>query len=188
MPTVPDPSQGAAARDRRSSGVSPETIKPLDRPAHPQVEGAEAVPARRAPASGPARTVRWPGHERAGPEASAPGTSGPTVDHPRLVREFRTLAAMLHTYCRAHHGGSALCGECQALRDYAETRLARCRFQEDKPTCVKCPVHCYRPDARERVRQVMRFAGPRMLWRHPVMSLRHWLDGFRPAPRSVPKP
>ena len=111
------------------------------------------------------------------PEALKP------LDRPRLTREARTLAAMLQIYCRAHHGGGALCGECQALRDYAEMRLARCRFQENKPTCGQCPVHCYRPDAREQVRQVMRFAGPRMLWRHPVLSLRHLLDGFRPAPQ-----
>jgi hypothetical protein len=30
----------------------------------------------------------------------------------------------------------------------------------------------------------MRFAGPRMLWTHPILSLRHWLDGFRAAPSS----
>jgi hypothetical protein len=32
------------------------------------------------------------------------------------------------------------------------------------------------------MKTVMRYAGPRMLWRHPILSLRHWLDGFREAP------
>jgi hypothetical protein len=102
---------------------------------------------------------------------------------PRLSRERQTMAAMLQIYCAAHHGGqSALCPVCQGLLDYATLRLERCRFQEHKPTCAKCPVHCYRPEPRERVRQVMRYAGPRMLWRHPLLALRHWLDAYRPVP------
>jgi len=48
----------------------------------------------------------------------------------------------------------------------------------EKPTCAKCPVHCYQRDRREQARVMMRYAGPRMLWEHPVLSLRHWLDGF----------
>jgi len=36
---------------------------------------------------------------------------------------------------------------------------------------------------RERVRDVMRWAGPRMLWRHPWLAITHVLDGRRPAPR-----
>ena len=45
-----------------------------------------------------------------------------------------------------------------------------------------CPVHCYQKARREQVKVVMRYAGPRMVWEHPVMSIRHWLDGFRKAP------
>jgi hypothetical protein len=101
----------------------------------------------------------------------------------RLEREWRTIAAMIGLYCRDHHaGGSALCPECQGLRDYAEARLERCRFGAEKPVCAKCPVHCYQPARREQVRAVMRYAGPRMVWRHPVLSLRHWVDGWRGAP------
>ena len=108
------------------------------------------------------------------------------LTHPRRRREARTLAAMLQIYCRAHHGGAMLCAECQALRDYADVRLARCRFQDNKPTCANCPVHCYRPEAREQVRRVMRYAGPHMLWRHPILSLRHLMDGYRKAPHIAP--
>ena len=102
---------------------------------------------------------------------------------PRLSRERQTMAAMLRLFCRDHHRkGAALCPECQGLLDYATLRLERCRFQEQKPTCAKCPVHCYRPDAREQVRQMMRYAGPRMVWRHPTLALRHWGDASRPVP------
>jgi len=101
----------------------------------------------------------------------------------RLAREWQTFAAMIVCYCRDHHATrDALCPECQGLLDYATVRLERCRFGFEKPVCAKCPVHCYQPARREQVRAVMRYAGPRMLWQHPILSLRHWLDGFRKAP------
>jgi hypothetical protein len=97
----------------------------------------------------------------------------------RLAREWQTIAAMISCYCQDHHATRAtLCSECHGLLDYAAVRLERCRFELEKPVCVKCPVHCYQPARREQVREVMRYAGPRMLWRHPILSLRHWLDGW----------
>jgi predicted amidophosphoribosyltransferase len=90
---------------------------------------------------------------------------------------------MLALYCRDHHAGnSALCAECSQLRDYARQRLDQCPFQEGKTSCAKCPVHCYKPEMRERARAVMRYAGPRMLWRHPILTIRHMLDGRRKEP------
>jgi predicted amidophosphoribosyltransferase len=101
----------------------------------------------------------------------------------RLAREGRTLAAMIACYCEGHHhANGALCPECRQLLDYAALRLDRCRFGAEKPVCAKCPVHCYQSFRREQIRTVMRYAGPRMLLQHPILSLSHWLDGFRPAP------
>jgi len=101
----------------------------------------------------------------------------------RLAREWKTIEAMIRCYCRDLHGrGAGLCPECQQLQDYACLRLERCRFGAEKPTCANCPVHCYQRARREQVKVVMRYAGPRMLWRHPILSLYHWLDGFRKAP------
>ena len=98
----------------------------------------------------------------------------------RLQREKITINAMLRIYCRDHHGTKGeLCGECAGLMAYAEKRLLRCPFAGDKPTCAKCPVHCYKPDKRQQVRQVMRYAGPRMLLRHPVLTFWHVVDGRR---------
>jgi hypothetical protein len=109
----------------------------------------------------------------------------------RRERERRTVEAMVLMYCRAHHGGTVPCTECAALLDYSNRRLERCLFGDAKPTCANCVVHCYRADMRERIREVMRWAGPRMLWRHPVLGVRHLLDGRRPAlmlpARSRPK-
>ncbi len=90
---------------------------------------------------------------------------------------------MIGIYCRAHHSGTALpCPECQDLLQYATQRLSKCPFGEAKPACIHCPVHCYRATYRDRVRQVMRFAGPRMLLRHPILAIRHLMDERKPAP------
>ena len=86
---------------------------------------------------------------------------------------------MIRLYCHGqHHNGDVLCDDCQALHDYAMARLERCPFQEAKPTCLKCPVHCYKPEMREQIRTVMRYAGPRMLFRHPVLAVLHLVDGW----------
>lgn len=111
----------------------------------------------------------------------------------RLGRERRTIEAMIAIYCREAHGAApgSLCGDCEALRAYAEQRLAACPFGPEKPTCVKCPIHCYRPEPRERVREVMRRAGPRMLLRHPLLTAVHLLLDSRreaPAPKKPRRP
>ena len=101
---------------------------------------------------------------------------------PKLERERQTVAAMVALSCRGRHrSGPGLCEACRDLLTFAEFRLQRCPHGPDKPTCARCPVHCYKPDRRAQIREVMRHAGPRMLWSHPVLTLRHWLDGFRKA-------
>ena len=103
----------------------------------------------------------------------------------RMRRESKTIEAMIRLYCHDHHGSKdELCPECRELLDYVLVRLDRCPFRENKPTCAKCPVHCYQPDMREKVRAVMRYAGPRMLYRHPVLAVLHLIDGFRKTPAS----
>jgi len=107
--------------------------------------------------------------------------------HPLLARELATMRAMVAIHCSDQHGRSAdLCDECARLMDYATRRLDRCVFGDDKPTCANCTVHCYNAEMRERVRVVMRYAGPRMMWRYPLLALAHVVDGRRPAP-ELPK-
>jgi len=106
----------------------------------------------------------------------------------KIARERVTLEAMVRVYCSAHHGSrKQLCPECEELLRYAHLRLEKCPFQEAKPTCANCSTHCYRPDMRERIRTVMRYAGPRMLWRHPVLALLHLADGRRRTPERAAK-
>jgi hypothetical protein len=108
--------------------------------------------------------------------AAAPDRK-PRGSNRRLAREWKTVTAMIRIYCRDRHG-AALCGDCQHLTNYVRLRLDHCRFGAEKPTCAKCPVHCYQRDRREKIKEVMRYAGPRMIWEHPWLSLRHLLDGW----------
>jgi hypothetical protein len=105
-----------------------------------------------------------------------------TNSHPRMTREARTIEAMIGIYCHDHHGtrGLDLCADCAGLLSYAGLRLEKCPFQENKTTCAKCPVHCYKPARREQVRAVMRYAGPRMLFRHPILAFYHLVIDGRP--------
>jgi hypothetical protein len=93
----------------------------------------------------------------------------------RSVRaELETLEKMLQLYCRAAHGGRPLCAGCRELLAYSSERLRLCPH-DPKPACKDCTVHCYSPVMRARIREVMRYAGPRMALRHPLLALRHLL-------------
>ena len=106
--------------------------------------------------------------------------------HKRITRERATVEAMVRIYCSAHHESrKQLCPECEELLRYAHLRLGRCPFQETKPTCANCSTHCYRPDVRERIRTVMRYAGHRTLRHHPELALLHLADGRRRTPERA---
>jgi hypothetical protein len=110
--------------------------------------------------------------------------NGAIVDqrHPRMAREDKTVAVMIGLYCRGQHGSSSLCAPCSELLAYANERLKECPFQEGKTTCAKCPVHCFKPAMRERIKAVMRYSGPRMLRSHPILAMRHFMDRSRSKP------
>ncbi len=108
-----------------------------------------------------------------------------SLQHPRLQRESRTLAAMVFLYCRNQHKSRDLCPDCRELLEYAQKRLEKCPFQECKTTCAKCPVHCYKPEMRARIRVVMRYSGPHMIYRHPFLAISHLIDGLRKDPVKI---
>jgi hypothetical protein len=107
---------------------------------------------------------------------------------PRLKRERETIRVMVQLFCRGqHHTTGGLCGDCESLLAYAMERLERCVYQDKKPTCANCPIHCYRKDRREQVRVMMRYAGPRMLFKHPILAILHIMDGKRKPPQNLRK-
>ncbi len=103
----------------------------------------------------------------------------------RLDREKRTVKEMILLYCHNNHGtkGDNLCESCQSLLDYAFTRIDRCVFLPDKPTCKNCTVHCYAPAKKQAIKDVMRYSGPRMMWHKPILAIHHLLDGKKDKER-----
>jgi hypothetical protein len=109
-------------------------------------------------------------------------------EHPRITREHTTIDAMLSIYCQKHHGTrDALCPQCAEFLDYAHRRLSHCRYGEHKPTCGNCPKHCYKPSRLAQAMTVMKFSGPRMIFKHPYLALCHLRDGLRKAPEIQKK-
>ena len=93
-------------------------------------------------------------------------------------REKKVVGQMIALYCHKNHRtkGEQLCSECAALKEYACSRSDHCPFMESKTFCNNCKVHCYKPEMREKIRVVMRFSGPRMIFHHPVMAIRHVIE------------
>ncbi len=97
----------------------------------------------------------------------------------KRLREKQTVTEMIRLYCRKKHGGRGLCPECAALAEYARLRSDKCPFMAEKTFCSNCRVHCYKPEMREKIREVMRFSGPRMIFTHPISAIRHVIETKR---------
>lgn len=124
---------------------------------------------------------------------------------PRVAHDTRVLGDFTRIYCDGKHrdrersmlrsaGMEAgvygrrplvVCDECAELLTYAEKRRALCpqdKPDRPKPFCSHCETHCYQPEMRERMRDVMRYAGSRsMLHGHAVDGIRHLIEGRKHA-------
>ena len=78
--------------------------------------------------------------------------------------EKETVDCMIGIYCRGVHGTKRgeLCEACCQLQAYADLRTEKCPFMETKTFCSACKVHCYSKEMQEKIREVMKYAGPRM--------------------------
>jgi len=103
----------------------------------------------------------------------------------RAKRELKTVSAMIRLYCLDNHGMNRdLCTDCTEIWEYAQIRVTYCPLLPDKPTCTNCPVHCYKNAMRERIKVIMRYSGPRMMWRHPILALLHFAESLRDRQRA----
>ena len=100
---------------------------------------------------------------------------------PRIIsREKRTVEFMVQMYCNAKHDRKdGLCLECNEFLAHVKNRLERCPYQEKKTACGKCGLRCYEPQKKEKGFEVFTYAGPRMLFRHPILAIHHVLDSFK---------
>lgn len=107
-------------------------------------------------------------------------------------REIQTVSQMISLYCAKNHRrsdrteisecGEKVCAECRELDAYAALRTERCRRMADKVSCDLCQNHCYAPAMQERIRVVMRYSGPRMLFVHPIAAIRHLAGKLKRPP------
>lgn len=108
-----------------------------------------------------------------------------TVEEKRQFEKVM-VTDMIALYCRKKHGSKTeMCPECAALSEYACMRSDKCPFMETKTFCSNCTVHCYKPQMREKIRAVMRFSGPRMLFHHPVTAMRHVIESKKEKRKTV---
>ncbi len=106
-------------------------------------------------------------------------------------KDLKILCLFTGTYCFDHHGEevgylsglpeslSALkkyscCEECRTFLHYAIDRRLKCPLSP-KPSCKHCPVHCYRPEYREKAREIMRYSGKALICRGRIDLLWHYL-------------
>ena len=98
----------------------------------------------------------------------------------RINREKQTVEAMIRLFCRDKHDSKGeLCANCLELLNYSLKRLDSCKFGSHKPACGNCTLHCYLPARRQEIVKVMRYSGPKMLLKHPVLAFGHILDSFK---------
>lgn len=89
----------------------------------------------------------------------------------RIEMEKLTVKLIIEMYCKYHHTPkNMVCDECEKLKEYAMNRLEKCMYVRNKPACRNCKTHCYAPSMRNQIIKTMRFAGPRMLYTHPVYT------------------
>ena len=96
-------------------------------------------------------------------------------------KELETVALMIKKYCRGVHKTKRgeLCKDCKKLLSYVEFRLSKCPHGDSKPFCSNCKIHCYKPDMRVTIKEVMRYSGPRMVFSHPIIATKHLIETKR---------
>ena len=91
----------------------------------------------------------------------------------RTTRDRKILEAMGRIFCKAHHSGEkdpyGLCPSCRETVEATLVRTAVCPYGHEG-NCQDCDIHCQRGEAQERIREIMRYAAPRMVFRHPLMT------------------
>ncbi len=94
----------------------------------------------------------------------------------RKIYESKVIETMIYIYCKKNHNSKSLCSNCKELVEYCNKRIEHCPLGDAKINCQQCEIHCYSSEQRERIREIMRFSGPRMTYLHPIMAIKHLLS------------
>lgn len=98
-----------------------------------------------------------------------------------IDEECKTIEEMIKIYCRGnkHKHTDRMCKQCGIMLEYSKDKLYKCKYADAKPTCRKCPVHCYSKEKRLMIKQIMRYSGPFMILYHPLLAFKYILKDFR---------
>lgn len=97
-------------------------------------------------------------------------------------KEKKLIPVMIRMYCKGNHkeerkrlniNNKEVCPECKILTEYALFRLDKCPFKINKKFCSFCKIHCYKEDMKIKIKEVMRYSGPRMSFTHPIFAFSH---------------
>lgn len=94
-------------------------------------------------------------------------------------REKKVITEMVKLYCRKNHKNGELCDECNEVLNYSLKRIDNCKFMETKTFCSNCKSPCYSLKMKEKIKQIMKFSGPRMLFYHPLLVIYHIISGLK---------
>lgn len=92
-----------------------------------------------------------------------------------VEKDRRTLEAIGQIYCSGNHARvlkdeGGMCVECREAIEQTLDRTRSCPHGHEL-NCEDCSTHCQRGDAQARIKAIMRYAAPRMAFRHPIMAV-----------------
>lgn len=96
-------------------------------------------------------------------------------------KELALVTKMVDMYYKKHTDAPI---DKQELLQYIQMRSARCPHGDNKPFCNVCPIHCYKPDMRQQIKLVMKYAGPRLMLTNPIQATRHLISTIRAKRRN----
>lgn len=85
-------------------------------------------------------------------------------------KEIEIVSLMIKLYCKKNDD---IDGE--ELINYCTSKIQKCPLMETKTFCSNCKIHCYHADMQAKIKKVMRYSGPRMLFHHPILTIKHYL-------------
>jgi len=96
----------------------------------------------------------------------------------RLKIEKKVFEKMVLIYCKNNHQKKPPCDNCKEILKYGLGKIENCYYGENKPFCSKCKIHCYKDDMKKKVKEIMRYSGPRIFFYHPLISLKHLISSI----------
>lgn len=90
-------------------------------------------------------------------------------------KEKELLELMISIYENDHYQ------DLSKLKEYAFKRIDCCPRKEEKTFCSSCPIHCYQKIYREQIKEVMKYSGKRMLFKHPIITIKHLINTIKYA-------